>query len=141
MKNILQATLALIFIAFIVQCTPEDPPPPEAEGLKYELEILSPDTDAKHVGDTIQIQVVFSEANGDIIHHINVQIHEKGDTAHVVYNMPAEAHVHQMGTYTFTDEFVLEVPEHTDWVLQAKVWGEAPMEDEKQASIEFHVHP
>ncbi len=123
------------------QCKPEEPAPPEEMGPQYSIEILSPSTEAKHVGDTISIEAKFTEAEGGIVHHINLSIYSKDDPANVIYNQPAEAHVHQPSPYTFTDQFVLNVPEHTDWVLEAKVWGEEDNAKEVSKKIEFHVHP
>ncbi len=141
MKNLLWILLPVAVLLF-TQCDGDDPmPPQEEQGPFYNIQILSPDTQAKHVGDTIQIEVLFSELAGETIHHINLRIYEKADTAHVVYHQPDEAHVHQPGTYTFTDEFILNVPEHTDWILEAKAWGEEAGVGEVTESIEFHVHP
>ena len=61
-------------------------------------------------------------------------------------NKPADAHVHATsGEYTYEDDFVLSEANgftaHTDWVLEAKVWGDTDGEDEEVSTVEFHVHP
>jgi len=141
MKKTLFALLLAGTTFLLTQCKPEEQPMPQDEAPKYSIQILSPDTQAKHVGDTIQIQVQFDEENGDIVHHINVKIYEKNNDSNVIYNMPTDAHVYQLPPYTYEDPFVLNVPEHSDWVLEAGVWGHENMEGMKTSSIEFHVHP
>ena len=49
------------------------------------------------------------------------------------------------GTYSYHGDFILSndngVEAHSDWVLEAKVWGHGAGEQEVMESIEFHVHP
>ncbi len=141
MKNFSSVALLLVTLTFLIQCKPEDQPPEEEQGLQYNIEVLSPSAEAKHVGDTIQIEVAFSEAEGGTIHHINLSIYSKDDPTNLIYNQPAEAHVHQLSPYTFSDEFVLNVPEHSNWIFEAKVWGEESEAAEVSQKVEFHVHP
>ncbi len=56
------------------------------------------------------------------------------------------AHVHETsGEYGYHDDFVLSnennVEGHTDWILEAKVWGHEAGDGEVIEMIEFHVHP
>ena len=112
---------------------------------EYHAHINSPNSDNKHLGDTIDIQVNFEDHNGGTVHHINVRILNK-DTEEVIYSKPDVAHVHdESGAYLFEDKFVLSmdngVSAHTDWILEAKVWGHEAGEGEEISTIEFHVHP
>ncbi|MEZ4954585.1 MAG: hypothetical protein R2825_13535 [Saprospiraceae bacterium] len=108
---------------------------------EYHVHINSPNTDDKHVGDSIHIHVNFEDHNGGTVHHVNVRIYNKA-TGEEIYNMPTDAHVHaESGSYDHHDDFQLNVTEHTDWVLIAKVWGHEDGVGEVSESIEFHVHP
>lgn len=111
----------------------------------YHIHIHQPNTDDKHVGDTIHIHVDFESQTGEIVHNVNVRIYNKADNTEVL-SVPGEHHVHAMdGIYSYHGDFVLSndngVVEHTDWVLEAKVWGHSAGEAEVMESIEFHVHP
>lgn len=107
----------------------------------YHAHILSPDASDKHVGDTLHIEIEFEEHDGKTIHHINVRIFNKNDGTEI-YNQPQQAHIHETsGYYKFTDDFVLDVDPHTDWVLEARVWGHEDGVAEVTETVEFHVHP
>lgn len=111
----------------------------------YKIAILSPNDFDKQVGDTLAIQVNFDEETMTTVHHINVQIYQKGDTSKVIFNRPTEPHVHETsGHYEFHSTLTLDeytgVMENTDWVLQAKVWGHEDGLAEKMELLEFHVN-
>ena len=112
---------------------------------QYHAHINAPTADDKHVGDTMHIHVDFESHSMETIHHVNIRIYNKADLTEV-YNMPTEAHVHATsGSYAFHDDFILSnangVTAHTDWVLEAKVWGHEDGLQEETATVEFHVHP
>jgi len=107
----------------------------------YQISIMSPSADDKHVGDTIHIHVNFEDINGGTVHHIKVRIYNK-DSGTEIYHQPTVAHVHETsGKYEHHDNLVLNVSEHTDWILEASVWGHEAGTHEKMDNIEFHVHP
>ena len=111
----------------------------------YHAHIHSPNTDAKHVGDTLQIEVEFESHTGETVHNVEIKIYNKADGT-VVYTKPDEAHVHETsGLYEFNDTFILSnangIDAHTDWVLQARVCGHEGTEGEVIETVEFHVHP
>lgn len=142
MKNL--SFLALTFGLFVfIACNKDDDT--QTDGPQYQVQILSPNTDAKHQGDTLHIDVKFSEENLMTVHHINVKIYSKNDVNQVIFDQPAEPHVHATsGEYEYVADFWLDpavVPGHTDWVLEAKVWGHDEGVAETSETVEFHVHP
>ncbi|MCB0680821.1 MAG: hypothetical protein KDC32_07775 [Saprospiraceae bacterium] len=138
MKKFLLFPLLFALVASIGCKNDDEDPTLDPE---YHAHIVSPNTDAKMVGDEIHIQVDFEDHNGGTVHHINVRIYSKDDGTEI-YNQPTEAHVHATeGFYTFEDDFTLNVDPHTDWILEAKVWGHEDGAHEVTESIEFHVHP
>ena len=111
----------------------------------YHAHIMSPNADEKHLDGTLHIHVEFESHTGETVHHINIRIYNKATNA-VVYNKPADTHVHDSsGAYAFEDDFVLSAANgiaiHNDYVLEAKVWGEKDGEAEEVSTVEFHVHP
>lgn len=140
MKNII-FLIALFSFAIAVTSCKKDPEPIDYD---YHAHIHSPNTDDKHVGDTIHIHVDFESHTGEEVHHVNVRIYNKADNTEV-YNMPTSAHVHAEGSHEHHDDLVLSaangIDSHTDWILEAKVWAEEDGEGEVVESIEFHVHP
>lgn len=112
---------------------------------EYSVAINSPSTDDKNVNDDIHIHTVFESATAQTIHHVNIRIYNV-DTNEEIYNGPADAHVHQeSGMYEIHDDFSLTnangVEAHSDWILEAKVWGHEAGLGEVVESIQFHVHP
>ena len=112
---------------------------------EYQVTINSPDSENKHLDDTIHIHVNFESSTGEIVHHINVQIYNKNEGT-VIYNKPETAHIHETGgVFEWHDNFVLSeanaLSGHSDWVLEAKVWGHMSGEGEQTKTVEFHVHP
>lgn len=136
---------ALIFsLVFVIASCDKDDDNPVTE-YDYHAHIHSPNADDKHVGDTIHIHVNFESHAGETVHHVNVRIYNKSDNTEV-YNKPDAAHVHETsGSFDLHDDFVLSnangINEHTDWILEAKVWGHEAGEGEVIETVEFHVHP
>ena len=134
---------ALVFTA----CNKDDDDDHDHGGgdFNYHAHVHAPNTDDKHVGDTLQIDITFEEHSGQTVHHINVRIFNKvsGDE---IYNKPDVAHVHdESGKVDFMDMLILSndngVEAHTDWILEARVWGDGEGVGEVVEEVEFHVHP
>ena len=88
----------------------------------------------------------FESHTGETVHHANIKIYNKVDPTQVIYDAPGDAHVHETdGLFDYHDDFPLTaekgVAAHTDWILEAKVWGHDAGVAEVIESIEFHVHP
>jgi len=108
----------------------------------YSIMVMQPTTDDKMAGDSMHIHIEVSEASDETIHHFQVRIYNADDNTEVVYTGPSEAHVHdESGAYSYHDDFLLDVDAHTDWILEAKVWGHDAGAAEKVETVEFHVHP
>lgn len=111
----------------------------------YAVTLMQPTNADKHIGDTMHIHVNFSSLNEEPVHHVNVRIYNAVSNVEV-YSEPSNAHVHEMdGLYEFHSDFVLSndngVVEHTDWILEAKVWGHDGEEGLQTDTVGFHVHP
>jgi hypothetical protein len=137
--------LGLLSVLFVVSCEKEDMHDDDhGTNYEYHAHIISPTTDAKHLNDTISIKVDFESHTGETVHHINVKIFNKLDSA-IVYDMPTEAHVHSSGSYSHEDNLILSdrngFSGHSDWIMEARVWGHEAGEEEVLERIEFHVHP
>ena len=135
----------LLFSFFMVSCDKDDDDDMDTTDLDYHAHIHSPNSDNKHIGDTIHIHVAFESHTGMTIHHANVRIYKEKDGTEI-YNEPGDDHVNESsGEFEWHDSFVLSnangVTEHTDWIMEAKVWGEASGEEEVKETVEFHVHP
>ena len=144
MKNLIIPVLLLTTTLFFVACDKDDDTTHMTD-FDYHAHIHSPNADNKMVGDTIHIHVDFESLTGETVHHVNVRIYNADDDTEI-YNEPATAHVHETsGTYSWHDDFVLSeangVEGHTNWVLEAKVWGHEAGEGEASETVEFHVHP
>ncbi len=113
---------------------------------QYSISIMSPTTADKKVNDDVHIHVNFDETEMMTIHHVNVQIYQKGNEDNVIFNGPSEAHVHnEEGHFELHHDIKLDsitgVEGHTDWIVKAKVWGHEDSAAEVIEEIEFHVHP
>ncbi len=141
MKNLL--FVGVLLVLGVIACKKDEDN--HTDMPHYHVHIVSPDDTPKHQGDTLHIHVEFSEENLMTVHHVKVRIYNKADISQVIFDQPTEAHVHATsGTYTFQADFVLDpavVPGHTDWVLEAKVWGHDEGVSETSETVEFHVHP
>ncbi len=139
--------LALVAsVSFFASCDKDDDDDMQGDDPQYSITIHSPNTDDKHVNDEIHIHVDFESANDETVHHVNVRIYNKDDNSIEIYNAPGDAHVHATsGKHEHHADFTLSnangVDAHTDWILEAKVWGHEGGVGEVVKSIEFHVHP
>lgn len=127
--------LSLLASLFIFNACKDDDDTTETS--EYQIEIESPNSTDKAVGDELDIHVHFTEKNGGTVHHINVRIYEK-DSGTEIYNKPDEAHAHAEGEYSFEDKLTLTTAGH--YVLEAKVWGHDDGVSEVTESVEFHVN-
>lgn len=134
MKKLLFLGLFTALFAFNA-CKEDDDTTTDA--LEYAVEIESPNSTDKAVGDMLDIHVHFTEENGATIHNVNVRIYNK-DTGAEIYSKPDDSHKHATGSYDFEDQ--VELTEAGHWVLEAKVWGHDGTEDEVKSSVEFHVN-
>jgi len=149
MKNIFYLALLATVVMFSA-CNKDDDTGHNHSGdsdtdFEYHATIMSPSTDDKNVGDAIHIHVDFSSHASETIHHVNVRIYNKS-TGLEIYNAPETAHIHETsGEYGYHDDFVLSnennVEAHSDWILEAKVWGHEAGVGEVIEMVEFHVHP
>lgn len=112
---------------------------------EYHAHINSPTTDDKKVDDMVHLHIDFEDHNEGTVHHVNVKIYKKDDPTVIIYDGPSEAHVHADKKYEHHDDIMLDaatgVDGHTDWILEAKVWGHEAGVAEVTETIEFHVHP
>ncbi len=143
-KHIFYSILFLSILLLTFSCGDDDATPKHT-AFDYHAHIHSPSTVDKHVGDTIHIHTDFSSMTGETVHHVKVRIYNVADNTEI-YNQPNEAHVHESdGMHDFHDDFILSatngVEAHTDWILEAKVWGHEVEEGEVVETIQFHVHP
>ncbi len=136
MKNFVCLFVAVGLFAFS-SCGDDD----TMDAPVYTISINDPTSDDKKVGDMIDLKIVASEASAGTVHHMKVRIYNKADNTEI-YNKPDDAHVHaESGSYTYEDQIELAVDAHTDWILEAKVWGHDAGLAEKIETVEFHVHP
>ena len=148
MKKLIYPLILLCSFSFLITSCGDDGDDHETEttDFDYHVHINSPSTDDKHVGDMIHLHVDFESHTGETVHHVNVKIYNKADSTQVIYDAPGNAHVHATeGTFAWHDDFPLTAAEgvsaHSDWILEAKVWGHDAGKGEIVESIEFHVHP
>jgi len=146
MKKFFYLFLLAGFVGFVA-CDKEDTDHnDDMDTPEYHAHINSPSTDDKHVGDTIHVHVDFEEHDGLTVHHVNVKIYNEADPTIIAFDGPANAHVHsETGLYEFHADVILNgdagVVEHTDWILEAKVWGHEAGLAEVTETLQFHVHP
>ncbi len=140
------STLSTLLLAslFFFSCGSDDDSTEETVDYDYHAHINAPTIDNKKVSDTMHIHVTFESHAGEPVHHVNVRVYNKEDNTEV-YNQPTEAHVHETsGEYEYHDNLILSndngVTGHTDWILEAKVWGKDGA-GEVMETVEFHVHP
>lgn len=106
---------------------------------EYHAHIMSPNADAKSVGESIHLHIEFEDHNGGTVHHVKVRIYNKADGTEI-YNQPDVAHVHETsGLYEYHDDVTLDVDPNTTWVLEAKVWGHDAGAHEVVETVEFDV--
>ena len=139
MKNLFGLIILSFTLSFIACSDDED------SVFDYTVTIMSPSADDKMQGDSIHIHVEFASGTNETIHHVKVRILNADDDT-VIYEGPEEAHVHETsGSYGYHDDFVLSqangVGGHTNWILEAKVWGHEAGAEEVVETRPFHVHP
>lgn len=147
MKILIYITLLLFTGVFVASCDRDEDHVHDDETTEfdYSISINSPSIEAKNLEDSIHLHVDFISAKNETVHHVNVRIYSKTSGIEV-YNEPDEAHVHESsGTFSWHDDFALTeqngINEHSDWILEAKVWGHSAGLEEVTEQIEFHVHP
>lgn len=145
MNKLFFIAISIITLTFSACEKKDDDMEHEHTEFDYHAHIVAPNTDDKHVDDTLIIDVLFESHAGETVHHINIRIYNK-DTGAEIYNEPGDAHIHETsGQYEYQDTFPLSetngVMAHSDWVLEAKVWGHEAGEGEVTETVEFHVHP
>jgi len=134
MKQFFIFSLSL-FLFGVLGCRENVDPPEHA----YQIDIIQPEDDHAHLGETIQIQINFEEKNQGRIHHVSVRIYNKDDHTEV-YSQPDNKDVDVDGLYEFQGEFTFDVEKYTYWILEAKVWAHEDGEDEVIKTMEFFVH-
>ncbi len=132
-------------LSFLMTACDKDDDADEATDFDYHAHIHTPNTDDKHVNDALEISIDFESHTGEAVHHVKVRIYNKDDNTEI-YNKPDVAHVHETdGKLEYQDMLMLSndngVMGHTDWILEAKVWGHDAGEGEVVETVEFHVHP
>ena len=143
MKKIVFFFALIAGISLLTSCGDDDSD--HMDDPQYSITFNSPSTDDKNVNDSIHIHVDFISGTDQTVHHVNVRIYNK-DTNEEIYNAPSGAHVHEeSGKYEHHDDFHLSeangVSAHSDWIMEAKVWGHEAGAAEVVEMIEFHVHP
>ncbi len=143
MVNYITISSFILCSLFIVSCHDHDSHDHNDEVVtEYSIDVNEPDNEDKSVGDTLYLDISFNEENGEIVHHVNVQIKNVADSS-VVYSKPTEAHVHESsGMYHFSDKIHLDNSfGNADWELEAKVWGHDDGLGLIIEKINFHVNP
>jgi len=150
MKNVF--FLSLLATAFLFTACDKDDDSDEhghthTEDTKFEYHahINSPaDESTIKMGETLNIKVDFESHTGETVHNVQVRIFEKG-TDTELYNSGAD-HVHaETGEYEFTLDLPVTAANgftaHTDYELEATVYGHENREGEESSVVGFHVHP
>lgn len=145
MNKILITVTVFLFVSLLSCSKDDDHSHGSSDNYDYHIHIHSPDTSDKHVGDSIHLHIDFESGTSETVHHVNIIIKNKADGT-IIYNEPNEAHVHAItGKHEHHDDFILsstnQISGHTDWILEAKVWGHEANEGEVTETLEFHVHP
>lgn len=118
----------------------------------YSVDIVSPPIDTnegvnlaadKKVGQTLAVKVDFTSATGEKVHNIAVRIYKVGEETTLAHDF--HNHVHVDATYSYEEKIELtdanSIGAHSDWVLEAKVWGHEEGLQEMVKTIGFQVHP
>ncbi|MGB1204143.1 MAG: hypothetical protein ACPG5B_00785 [Chitinophagales bacterium] len=139
--------LSIVSFSFFVACDKDDDDHDHDNTTEfaYHAHIMSPDSTDKHLNDTIHLHINFEDHDGNTLHNVNVRIFNQADNTEV-YNAPADSHIHEMsGSYEWHDDVILSEANgfsaHSDWTLEAKVWGMEDGASEVIESVDFHVHP
>ncbi len=118
-----------------------------SEKYDYHIHVHKPDAEDKKMGESMHIHVDFESKTGEEVHHVNVRIFNK-ETNEEVYNKPVDSHLDHSGNsakHEHHDDFELsatnKITGHSNYILEAKVWGHDAGEAEVIKTLEFHVHP
>ncbi len=137
MKNLFLFALLLGLFTF-ASCGDDDA---AVDAPEYHAHIHSPSADDKNVGDIIEVKIDFEEHNGETVHNIKVRMYNKA-TGTERWSKPDDSHVHgTTGMHTFNYTDTLNIAPHSDWIIEAKVWGDKDGLGEVIETVEFHVHP
>ena len=108
---------------------------------EYSINIVSPNTEDKKMGDKMLIKIIFESGLKKTIHNINVIIYNKLDDKKVIYNKPFDSHIHGKHPYTFENELIISKDNgfySGNWVLEVSVWdkkNEEAIKKKKEFSI------
>ena len=138
LNTLLLSSFLLLFSLSFSACSKSDDEPEEEE-LNYEIEVMAPTLGDRQVGETIPIDVNIREANGGIVHFVTIRIYDS-TTLGEIYNEPEFQHVHESKSYSFQDNFTLDVEAGTEWVFEVKVWGHGNERGEKSFTQTFTVN-
>ena len=116
---------------------------PASDYFEYTIDVTSPNALDKSLEDEMSINIDFKSSTGKTVHYIDIRIFSKLDST-VIYNQPSDNHIDDdTGAYSFSDTFTLSVlngvSSNTDWILEARVWGTNPSEEDEIKSLEFHI--
>lgn len=144
-KNLFFFLALACSISMMMSCGNDDGDPDDVDP-NYSVQIMMPTNLDKNLNDDAHIHVNFDAENDETIHHVKVRIYEFENETNEVYNAPGDAHVHEeSGHFEHHADIVLNndlgVVEHSDWVLEAKVWGHEAGTHEAMDTIHFHIHP
>ncbi len=144
MKKIFYFLAIVASVSFLTSCGDDDDAMETSP--EYSITFNSPSTDDKNLNDDIHIHVDFISGTDQTVHHANVRIYNKADNSIEIFNGPSGAHVHEdSGKYELHADLALTaangVAAHTDWIVEAKVWGHDEGVAEVIETMEFHVHP
>ena len=143
MKNlVLFAFLATAFL--MTSCDNDDDGTQMHTDFDYHVHINAPtDASTTHIGATLNVDISFESHTGETVHNISVQIKKKEDDT-VVFSHEEHAHA-ESGMHNYVADIMMDADNnmepHTDYVLEAKVWGHEAGVQEASATAEFHVHP
>ncbi len=145
MKRIFFFLAILATTSVFVSCDKDDDDHMDDDP-QYSITFNSPTTDDKNLNDDIHIHVDFISGNDMTVHHVNLKIYNKADDSIVIFDGPTDAHVMEAsGKFELHADLSLDnatgVQEHTDWIVEAKVWGHEAGAAEVTEMMEFHVHP
>ena len=116
---------------------------PASDYFEYTIDVTSPNARDKSLDDEMSINIDFKSSTGKTVHYIEILIFSKLDST-VIYDQPSDNHIDdESGAYKFADTFTLSVANgvsiDTDWILEARVWGTNPGEEDVVKSLGFHI--
>ncbi len=116
---------------------------PASDNFEYKITFTSPDNADKSINDEMPVNIDFKSSTGNTVHYIEIRIYNKLDSTEI-YNEPSNNHVDDdSGSYNYTDAVTLSVSNgfsvDTNWILEAKVWGTNPDEEDVIKLLEFHI--